>query len=385
MNDPQSAQDMARQATLLRQQGNPKEAFTLALRAIEADNAVAEGWECAGYLLIHHKKWGEARKLLALAIKAVPESAAVNAYYAFALAKDGDPAQGYRYAQRALQLQPGQSAGIMARIECYCEAGYFDLALRDTALLQDKNIPDSTSFAFGSLAFMSGDYLRGLKAMIRVINSGWRGGEMPEWQGEKTDKHVVFYSGQGYGDMLQFLRYLPLLLPRVGPASLFIPRVMARLMRDSFPDLDLFIFKEDAGRDDIPLPPGTGIGVPDAALRSSFPALATFAENFDARATAIPYLRADRVLVEGWRRRLASRPRPWMASPGRPEPGIPATKAGFIFRYAGTGYRERAAASGFPATGPAGGESRTRRAFQRGAAHCGLRRQRGAYRNPSIS
>jgi tetratricopeptide (TPR) repeat protein len=312
---PMLARARAQQATILRQQQRPKEAFPLALQAINADMTLAQGWECAGALLIGNKKWPEAKHLLALAVNAVSDSAVVHAYYSLALGKDGNLDLAYQHAQKALQLQSNLPAAILARIEALCEMGHYDLALRDTNALQhNQHATETANFSFGSLAFINGDYARGMKAMSAVINSGWRGGDIPEWNGEVTDKYVVLYGGQGFGDMLQFARYIEPLSKRIPKRCLVLPRNLTRLFADSFPNLPLAIHEDDANKNDVPMPQQTSVGIPqDADLRCSLPSLANFTEDgFDTMAWLVPYLRAREDLRAAWRKRLAHIPKPWI-------------------------------------------------------------------------
>lgn len=305
----------ARQATILRQLCRPKESFPMALQAINADMSVAEGWECAGALLIGNKKWPEASKLLALGVNALPESAILHAYYALALAKDGKPVLAYQHVQIAMHLEPELSVALLARIEAYCEAGYYDLALKDTVLLQDKDMPEAARFSFGSLAFMTGDYTRGMSAMIGIINSGWRGGEVQEWKGENLrERRVIIYGGQGYGDMLQFARYIQPFCDRAPHVVLHVPRNLTRLLADSFPGISLSIHEDDASQGSVPMPSGTSVGITqDVDFRCSFPGLIAYREGgFDVMADKVPYLSVRSELSQAWRDRLANIPRPWI-------------------------------------------------------------------------
>lgn len=308
------ARARARQATILRQLQRPKESFPMALQAINADMSLVEGWECAASLLIGNKKWPEAKNLLALAVNAIPDDATLNAYHSLALGKDGEPSQAYIYAQKALRLDPNLTPAVLALIEAFCELGYYDKALQDTVQLQSGSAPDAAAFSYGSLAFMNGQYAPGLKAMTSIINSGWRGGDIPEWNGEPTNKRVIFYGGQGYGDMLQFARYIGPLSQRTLNACLHLPRNLTRLIGDSFSHLPLSIHEDDAKNINIPMPTRTTIGIPrDIELRSSLPSLATFtAGGFDAMSASVPYLHASMDLRAEWRKRLAHIPRPWI-------------------------------------------------------------------------
>jgi len=62
--------------------------------------------------------------------------------------------------------------------------------------------------------------------------------EIPKWQGEDLpEQHLLVYSEQGLGDIIQFVRYLPLLLQRKYKITFLTTEKLARLFRHSFPSL----------------------------------------------------------------------------------------------------------------------------------------------------
>ena len=292
-----AARVRALQALIYRGLNRYGEALTAALQAIDKDPSLAEAWECAGFLLVSRKKWPEARQLLSIALEALPDHALLQAYYALALAKTGELALANDYANRALRTQPDLAAARLARIEILTDVGYYDLALKESAKLAVV-APDTAAFALGSASFMTGDYARGLTLMTSVMHSGWRGREIPEWDGGKTSAHVVLYSGQGYGDTLHFARYLPLASARAGKVTLQVPKSLVRLLRANFPGITVIDEDADALPDDV-------------TLRCALPRLATLADNgFDPLTEKVPYLRADGALASAWRERLKDVKRP---------------------------------------------------------------------------
>ncbi len=56
------------------------------------------------------------------------------------------------------------------------------------------------------------------------------------WQGESlVGKHIYVQAEQGFGDTLQFVRYIPWLAKRAGKVSLRVHQELLSLMRESFP------------------------------------------------------------------------------------------------------------------------------------------------------
>jgi tetratricopeptide (TPR) repeat protein len=112
----------------------------------------------------------------------------------------------------------------------------------------------------------------------------------PRWDGSPLEgKQLQVYAEQGLGDTLQFIRYLPLIAHRVGQIEAVVQPELIPLLADS----------------------GFGKLVPDSAPAGPCDAqiplldlprlLGTTLETVPAD---VPYLRADRGLVERWRERL---------------------------------------------------------------------------------
>ena len=61
----------------------------------------------------------------------------------------------------------------------------------------------------------------------------------PQWRGEDdiAGKTLLLITEQGYGDILHFCRYVPLLLARGAKILLFVPEALASLMQSSFPQV----------------------------------------------------------------------------------------------------------------------------------------------------
>ena len=280
-------------AAELWREGRMGEALSAVMKILSEDPSNPEPWELAGYFLISRKKWDEAAGLLSAAAGAFPQRPVLHARYALALAKIGKTTEAWRQANEALRLDPDMVDALLARIEILFDAGYYDLALTESLKLADKNIPGTAAFCEGAAAFLSGDLARGMPLLASVTRPGWRGKDMPEWDGETDkNKHVVIYNGQGFGDLIQFSRYIEAARPKVGSLTLLAPRSMEKLMRDSFPDLP-FIAETDT------------IEVPaHITHRISLMSLAANGD-FDPLPVPTPYLHADPALAAAWREKLA--------------------------------------------------------------------------------
>ena len=62
----------------------------------------------------------------------------------------------------------------------------------------------------------------------------------PRWRGEDlAGKRIVLFPEQGWGDQIQFARFLPALVRLAGHVTLLAPPPLERLFRHNFPDVDV--------------------------------------------------------------------------------------------------------------------------------------------------
>ena len=129
----------------------------------------------------------------------------------------------------------------------------------------------------------------------------WKGGargvkprkfECPQWRGENlAGKTIFLYPEQGYGDTIQFLRYVPLVASRGGHVILEVPPPLLRLAERLQGAAQVF---------------ASGAAAPAADF---FCPLLSLPRAFSTTVATIPgevpYLVADRTAIAAWRRRLA--------------------------------------------------------------------------------
>ena len=95
----------------------------------------------------------------------------------------------------------------------------------------------------GILLLMRGDFGEGWDEYEwRLRSSEVKGPRFPQrpWQGESlAGRHIYVQAEQGFGDTLQFARYLPLLAARAGAVSLRVHQRCSTLMRESLPGIEV--------------------------------------------------------------------------------------------------------------------------------------------------
>jgi len=128
----------------------------------------------------------------------------------------------------------------------------------------------------------------------RLRSTERKGPRFPEqpWEGENlAGKHIYVQAEQGFGDSIQFARYLPLLAARAGRVTLRVHQQLVTLLRESLSGITVLGDRGDIGPYDC-----------DAALLSLPRLLKTRLETIPA---TVPYLRPPADAAERWKRRLA--------------------------------------------------------------------------------
>ena len=138
--------------------------------------------------------------------------------------------------------------------------------------------------------------------------------DIPIWNGENlSGKSILVSSEQGFGDLFQFIRYLPLLLARGARVTLLGPGFLLRVLKTVSDQVRYIGTAKEAGPHDFQCP------------------LLSLPKRFKTDLTTIPaqvpYLSADPDLALKWRKRLGSRGFRigvcWHSKPVMPERSFP--------------------------------------------------------------
>ncbi len=122
-------------------------------------------------------------------------------------------------------------ASLYERLGRYREA----LASFERAIALDPHRAES-HFGKAQLLLLCGDYAEGWKEYewrwrISALNSPARRFPQPMWNGENVDGTVLIHGETGLGDMLQFVRYAPLLASRCAAVAVECPPPLKSLVR----------------------------------------------------------------------------------------------------------------------------------------------------------
>ena len=283
-------------AEMLRLAGMTDEAIREGRQALALKPDYPEALSNLGIAHYENKEYAEAADCHRRALALNPDFARAhsnlgNALYA--VKQFDEAAAAYR---RAIAIDPGFADAWANLGTALHHAGRFDEAMPALrrALALDPAHANARS-ALGILLLMRGEFGEGWDEYEwRLLSNEVKGPAFPErpWQGESLKgRHIYVQAEQGFGDTLQFARYLPMLAERAGAVSFRLHRELVTLMRANLPGIAVL------GEDALPAPADC-----EAAL-VSLPRL--FRTRHETIPALVPYLHAPPGHVLRWRQRLA--------------------------------------------------------------------------------
>jgi tetratricopeptide (TPR) repeat protein len=117
----------------------------------------------------------------------------------------------------------------------------------------------------------------------------------PAWKGENLGgRTILLHAEQGFGDMIQFVRYVPMVRERGGRVIVLCPRSLHRLLSRGL-GIEAFV--------------GGGDVMPGYEVQCSLLSLpGVFETSIETIPNQVPYLFSEAEAVERWRERLARAP-----------------------------------------------------------------------------
>jgi tetratricopeptide (TPR) repeat protein len=250
----------------LKDLGKLDEAEAACRRALELNPDSLDAHLNLGYVLSDQDKPGEAAREFERAAAIAPESVKPLFYLGNALCAEGRLEEGGEAYRRAIALQPD-----------YADAhGYLSLSL-----------------------LLRGEFEAGWKEYewrwkSDEFQSIGGGIDKPRWDGsDLAGRTILVHAEQGFGDTIQFIRYLPLVAQRGGKVVVQVHKELIRLLRQ-VPGAQEWLTNEEK-------PPAFDVYCPLLSLPGMF---GTTLETIPG---PVPYLFAEGELVENWKRRLGPR------------------------------------------------------------------------------
>jgi tetratricopeptide (TPR) repeat protein len=221
-----------------------------------------------------------------------PTNAAAHSNYGRVLALRGELDAAIEHLRQAIALQP-QSA---------------DAHINLGNVLLEKGEPRAAHDSYRRALAIdpAHDSAHRNDGLALLVQGAWRDGfrqwrwnaatarrfAVPEWRGEELNgATILIHAEQGFGDTIQFARYLPLVASRGGRIILEAPRELQRLL---------------AGIDGVERLVAFGDRPPDFAWHCPLLSLPlAFETTLATVPRSVPYLSVDNEAIEEWHRRLA--------------------------------------------------------------------------------
>jgi tetratricopeptide (TPR) repeat protein len=249
--------------------------------ALHERKALAEAAECHRRAIVLNPGFAQAHSNLGNVLYAMKRfDQAVDAY------------------RQAIAIEPGFADAWSNLGTSLHHAGQFEeglAALRRAVALAPGHA--NARSGLGILLLMRGDFAEGLEEYEWRLRSSERKGrrfpEMP-WQGESlAGRHIYVEAEQGFGDTLQFARYLPLLAARGATVSVRVHQQLASLLRENLAGIEVLGDRGEPSR----------TADCDCVLLSLPRLLRTRLETIPA---PVRYLRAPAEAATRWRQHFAA-------------------------------------------------------------------------------
>ncbi len=293
---PQVALFHANLGEMLRLAGRPKLAAEAARRALAIEPNMAAALSNLGVALYELKDYEEAVRAQRKAIAAKPDFAEAHSNLGNALHALRRFDEAIAAYHRAIEINPNYPDGWANLGTTLHHSGSFEegIAVLRRAIALAPHHANAHS-GLGILLLMRGDLGEGWDEYEWRLRSAERKGpRFPEnpWQGESlAGKHIYVQAEQGFGDTLQFARYIPPLAARAGKVTLRVHQQLVTLLRESLPGIEVLGDRGD------PAPYQC-----DSVLLSLLRLFKTRLETIPAE---VPYLRVPAEAARRWQKRLA--------------------------------------------------------------------------------
>jgi tetratricopeptide (TPR) repeat protein len=303
-------------ANALKDKGLTEEAIRFYRRAIDINPGFAEAYNSLGVMLKDRGDVDEAIACFEQGLALSPDNESANNNLGALYKEMGEPERAISYYRQALETKPDFADAHNNLANALKDLGKVDEAMAsyDRAIEIEAGHVDA-HFNRSMTLLLLGDYAKGW------VEHEWRWKRkndspfmarkrefvQPLWDGSPLEgRTILLHAEQGFGDSIQFIRYLPMVAARGGRVVLECHRLLTELFHD-LPGIDDMI---ENGRQ---LPP-FDVHAPFLSLPM------IFGTTLETIPEGAGYLRATPFHIKSWGKRLSSLSRPrvglcWQGNP----------------------------------------------------------------------
>ena len=281
---------------MFRQAGRLDEAIASGKRALDLQPNLPPPLNNLGIAYFDREEFATAERYYLRALALDPNFAEAHNNLANALRQQHKFEAAIPEYMRAMELKPGYADAAANLGSVLHISGRFDEAMSSYrwALTLDPQQANARA-GLGILYLLHADFERGwpeYEWRLLMAESRHVAPPGPAWDGGNPDGlRILVYGEQGFGDALQFCRYLPMLAERGATVSLHLPAPVAGLIGDSMPGIDV----------------SSGPGLPSYDCHC---ALLSLPHRFQTRLNTVPnpsgYLQARPETTARWATRLGT-------------------------------------------------------------------------------
>jgi anaphase-promoting complex subunit 3 len=184
----------------------------------------------------------EVIKWMSKAVRLAPDNISNMLIYASDLLRAGHLNEAEETLKQIERVQPNHLKLLLTQGDFLYESRQFEAAINK--YIQILKIKPELALAHFELAhtlLMRGDWIAGWREYewrykLPHTKSRFPEFQIPHWNGMKHPAHVLLIADQGYGDSIQFSRYIPLVADYCGKVSLIRSRPLSTLL-DTVPGI----------------------------------------------------------------------------------------------------------------------------------------------------
>ena len=217
-------------------------------KALALDAKMISAYNNLSLLLMDTRRWDEAEKVLRQAVQLSPKTAELHNNLGSVYQETGRSRQAEASFRQAIKAN-ASFAEAHYNLGCLFKSLGRLEAAEEALRRAIKWRPQYTDalFALATLYLLRGQFAKGWQNYnaLRMRQLSPRAASLPRWQGEDlAEKRLLLFYEQGFGDTLQFCRYIPPAAAQAAQTTIWVQPQLQRLLQASWPQLDFYSGEE---------------------------------------------------------------------------------------------------------------------------------------------